>query len=294
MKKLNKLFNESKKIKIDDDTKIVVMSDCHRGVGDNCDNFLKNQNIFHVALNYYYREGFTYIELGDGDDMWEIKNYEDIVEEHIDTFKLLKKFHDRDRLIMIYGNHDICKKDKKVLEKYFYKYYDKRDKKSKNLLNDLVVYESIVLKYKKYDIFMIHGHQVDTFNGTTWRLAKFLVKNLWHPLENIGIKDPTTKNMKNYNIISKTDKRLKKWSKNNSKIIIAGHTHRSVFPKNFDSFYFNDGCCIHPNGISCLEIENGHITLVKWMFKLNKENLLSVEKVVVEEKTPLDKYFTNN
>lgn len=292
MNKLNKIFKESKKIQIDDNTKIVIMSDCHRGVGDNCDNFLKNKNIFHAALNHYYDKGFIYIELGDGDDMWEIKKYEEIIDEHIDTFKLLKKFHDNNRLIMIYGNHDICKRNKKVLEKYFYNYYNKLEKKKKDLLKDLIVYEAIVLNYNDNEIFMIHGHQVDIFNGTTWFLARFLVRNIWHHLENLGIKDPTTRGMKNYKIISKTDKKLKRWSKKNGKIIIAGHTHRSVFPKNFDSLYFNDGCCIHPNGISCLEIENGYITLVKWEFKLNKDNLLSVERIVVEEKISIFNLLT--
>ena len=40
-KKLDKIFEKSKKLVIDDNSKIVIMSDCHRGD----DNFIKNQNI---------------------------------------------------------------------------------------------------------------------------------------------------------------------------------------------------------------------------------------------------------
>lgn len=174
-KKLDKIFKISKKMEIDDNTKIVIMSDCHRGTGDNLDNFVKNQNIYLVALKYYYDSGFTYIELGDGDEMWEVKNYRDIVDIHLEVFKELKKFHDKGRLIMIYGNHDIVKKDLNVVKDNFYKYHNKITQKEESLLENLVVPESLILNYKGYDIFLIHGHQVDFFNSTLWRLSRFLV-----------------------------------------------------------------------------------------------------------------------
>lgn len=191
-KKLDKIFERSKRLIIDDNTKIFIMSDCHRGEGNNHDNFTKNQNIFKAALQYYYDKGFTYIELGDGDEMWEIKDYENIIDIHIDSFKQIKKFNDSGKLIMIYGNHDIVKKSPTILKKYFYKYYDKEKKQNAELLKNLTVQESLILNYKNHDIFLIHGHQVDFLNSTLWRFSRFLVKNLWKPAENIGIKDPTS------------------------------------------------------------------------------------------------------
>lgn len=289
-KKLDKIFETSKRITIDNNTKIVIMSDCHRGSGNNHDNFIKNQNIFKAALQYYYKESFTYVELGDGDEMWEVSNYKDIIDEHKDTFKLLKQFHDSNRLIMIYGNHDICKKSKKVLEEYFYNYYDKVNKKNEELLKDLIVYESLVLNYKDKDIFMIHGHQVDLLNGTLWRLARFLVRHIWRNLEFIGINDPTLA-AKNYKVSKKVEKRLEKWSLKNKKIIISGHTHRPIFPKVGQSLYFNDGSCVHPNGITCLEISDGSITLVKWLFELKNDNVISVGRVEIEKKEAIDNFF---
>lgn len=289
-KKLNKLFNDSKKLSIDEHTKLVIMSDCHRGAGNNDDNFIKNQNIYEAALRYYYNHGFTYIELGDGDEMWEVENYKDIIEEHIDTFQLLKKFNHSNRLIMIYGNHDKCKKSQQILEKYFYKYYNKVTKQEEKLLENLVVYESLVLNYKNYDIFMIHGHQVDFLNSTLWRVSRFLVRHVWRNLEYAGIKDPTSA-AKNYRVTKKTEKRLKKWSDENNKILIAGHTHRPIYPKIGQSLYFNDGSCIHPNGITCLEIENGKITLVKWLFKLKQEKYITVGREVLEGNEPILNFF---
>lgn len=288
--KLDEIFKNSKRIKIEDSTKIVIMSDCHRGAGDSFDNFIKNKNIYEAALQYYYNNNFTYIELGDGDDMWEVKDYNEIILEHISSFKLLKQFNDSNRFIMIYGNHDICKRNNEVLKKYFYKYYNKITKEEENLLNNLVIYESIVLEYKDKDIFMIHGHQVDLLNGTCWRFSRFLVRHLWRNLEKYGIKDPTSA-AKNYKEGKKVEKRLKKWSIKNNKILISGHTHRPIFPKKGESLYFNDGSCIHPNGVSCIEIENGNISLVKWMLKLNKKNLISIGRVVVEGSEPITDFY---
>lgn len=49
----------------------VLFSDCHRGDGSSNDNFLKNQNLYFTALRHYYDRGYIYIELGDGDELWE-------------------------------------------------------------------------------------------------------------------------------------------------------------------------------------------------------------------------------
>lgn len=289
-RKLDKIFATSKRLSIDDNTKLVIMSDCHRGAGDNYDNFIKNQSIYEAALLSYYKKGFTYIELGDGDDMWEVKRYEDIIDVHLDAFKQIKKFKDDGRLIMIYGNHDIVKRDPKVLEKYFYKYYDKESKKDEDLLDGLVVYESLILNYKNYDIFLLHGHQADFLNSNLWQLSRFLVRYVWRSLEFVGLKDPTSA-AKNYKVMKSTDKKLTKWSIKNNKILIAGHTHRAIFPQIGQSLYFNDGSCIHPNGITCLEIENGNITLVKWKFKVNEEDMLFVERTILAGEEPIVDFY---
>lgn len=289
-KKLDKVFLKANKINIDDDSKIVIMSDVHRGSGDSYDNFVHNETIYEAALKSYYSKGYTYIELGDGDDMWEVKNYKDIVLGHLNTFKLLKKFNEDNRLFMIYGNHDMFKKNPKILKDNFYTYNDKTNKKETDLLMGLKVYESALLDYKGNDIFLLHGHQVDLLNSTLWKLARFLVRYVWRPLEKLGFRDPTSA-AKNYRGTKRTDKRLEKWSKENKKIIIAGHTHRPIYPNIGESYYFNDGSAIHPNGITCIEIENGKINLVRWSFKLKKDNLISVGREVIDGNEKIINFF---
>ena len=289
-KKLTSLFHKSKKLTLTDQTKIVIMSDCHRGSGDNFDNFIKNENIFKTALQYYYEKGFTYIELGDGDDMWEVENYEDIIETHLSTFKQIKKFYDAKRFLMIYGNHDIVKKSKTILKKYFYKYSNKVTKQEEILFQDLLVYESLVLTYKNHNIFLLHGHQVDFLNSTLWRLSRFLVRHIWRPFEQLGIQDPTS-SAKIYTVTKNVEKTLEEWSIKNNTIVISGHTHRPIFPKIGHSLYFNDGSCIHSNGITCLEIENGNITLIQWKFEITKEKLVTVKRKVLGGKESILNFF---
>lgn len=290
MKKLDKLFKQSKIIKINDSFKFVIMSDCHRGSGDNYDNFIRNQNIFNSALRHYYNKGFTYIELGDGDEMWEVTDYKKIVDEHLDSFKEMKKFNDDGRLIMIFGNHDMEKRKQNIFNNIFATYYNKSLQKKDDLLKNLQVYESLVLNYKNREIFMLHGHQVDFLNSTLWKLSRFLVRHIWKRLELILIKDPTSA-AKNYKVTKTVEKKLQRWSIKNNKIVIAGHTHRPIFPQNDEGLYFNDGSCIHPNGITCLEILNGDISLIRWSFYTNEDDLLSVKRTILAGPLALEKFF---
>ena len=293
IKILDKLYHNSRIININDKSKYVIMSDCHRGNGDNYDDFLKNQNIFRAALNYYYQNGFTYIELGDGDELWEVKKYDEIINAHLDVFKLLKKYFDEGRLIMIYGNHDIVKEDCSVLEKYFYTYYDEDSKEKKALLNGFIVEESLVLKYKGNNIFLLHGHQVDLISGTFWKMSRFLVRYIWRPLTNVGVNDLTSA-AKNNQVSKYVEKKLQNWSKKNNTIVISGHTHRPIFPKNGDSLYFNDGSCIHPNGITCLEVDNGCICLVRWELSVNNQGIIYSERKVLAGKEKIDLFWKTN
>ena len=80
--RISKVFYSSEEITFNNSSKLVFISDCHRGDGGLSDNFSKNQNIYFSALEYYYEQGFTYIELGDGDELWENNKLCNIVNEN--------------------------------------------------------------------------------------------------------------------------------------------------------------------------------------------------------------------
>lgn len=290
MTKLDKIYHSSKRIIINDNSKIVIMSDCHRGIGNIDDNFLKNRNLYEEALSHYYDNGFTYIELGDGDEMWEVKKYDEIIKSNWGTFKIIKKFYQQNRFIMVYGNHDLVKKNSSILKKNFYQYFNQFTNKTEDLFPDLKVYESLILDYNNQELFLVHGHQVDFLNSNLWHLSRFLVRHVWKHLEQIGIEDPTSA-AKNYRVTTRVEKKLRKWSIQNNKILVAGHTHRPIYPAVGNSLYFNDGSCIHPDGITSLEIENGKITLVKWKYQVHKNNKKVITRQVLAGNTPINNFF---
>jgi UDP-2,3-diacylglucosamine pyrophosphatase LpxH len=292
--RLSKVFNESKEIKIDDDSKIIIMSDVHRGDGNWSDSFARNQNIFFAALNYYYNNDFTYIEIGDGDELWEVRKFKDIIREHSNIFWLMSKFYEENRFYMIYGNHDIVKRKQDFLIENLYYYYDERSHKTIPLFKDIKVYEGLVLNYKdnKSKIFLVHGHQVDFLNYIIWPITRFLVRYFWRPLELYGVND-VTRTARNYEKRYKVAKKLSEWVKKNKHILIAGHTHRPHFPEVGDTPYFNDGSCVHPRCITAIEVVDGSIALVKWSIKVNKKGLLYIGKDILAGPRKLDDYFRN-
>lgn len=112
--RLDALYLGADKICIGEGSRIVLMSDCHRGVGNHGDNFLYNQNLAAAALSYYDRRQFTYVELGDGDELWENRRIEPVIRMHDDIFETLSRLYRQGRFIMLYGNHD-RKKSSRVL-----------------------------------------------------------------------------------------------------------------------------------------------------------------------------------
>lgn len=265
--RLNKLLKTSPVIPYDYLSRFVIMSDCHRGTGNWGDNFLKNQNIYSAALRHYYQNGYTYIELGDGDELWENRNMEEIVATHSDIFELLSCFYKNKRLHMLCGNHDFIKKKPQFL-RCCNDYYCESQCSKLPLMPGLCVHESLILQNKVSgsSIFLVHGHQGDLLNDMLWKFSRFLVRYIWRPLELFALNDPTSA-AKNNTKKSAVEQRLFAWSSKYSQLLIAGHTHRPMFPADKDSLYFNCGSCVHPYCITALEIRDNKITLVKWLVK---------------------------
>ena len=85
-KKLLSLYKNSSILPFCREDKIVILSDIHRGDGSYSDSLIGNKNIYLSALNYYYKEGYTLIEAGDGDELWKNKSFIDIAYNHKDIF----------------------------------------------------------------------------------------------------------------------------------------------------------------------------------------------------------------
>ncbi len=258
--------------------KFIVLSDCHRGDGSPGDEFAHNSLLYKCALEHYHAEGYTYIELGDAEDLWEIDDFEQIYITHTSIYDLLRKFHDPDprktRYIKVWGNHDEYWKDHaEVLQ---------------GLFPGIRVYEAVVLG----NILMLHGHQADTTcTGPGGKISKFLVRHLWSGLQKFGMGPALFSRREDGSLpilqFGKTDSAPALPTPPFT--LIAGHTHRPVFAnlsqteqrfrdcgvglqgtkaKDPDPAYYNTGSCVHPRCITGLEIEykksTPAFTLVKW------------------------------
>jgi UDP-2,3-diacylglucosamine pyrophosphatase LpxH len=280
--RISKAFQSAAEIPIDDSSKIILMSDVHRGDGSWADDFSGNENLYFAALTHYYHEQYMYIELGDGDELWKYKNMSDIVPVHKDTFLLLQNFFNEDRVYFIYGNHDMVKSNDHFVQKRFNRYYDAEKKSHVPLFEKVIFREALVLRYKDFDhkILLIHGHQGSMLDYAFWGLRRFLVRYVWKRLELFGFKDPTS-TAKNYRKKDSIERNLTEWVVQEKHMLIAGHTHRPMFPDAGKPLYFNDGSCVHPRSITGIEITEGNITLVKWSVKTKDDGTMYIGREVL-------------
>jgi predicted phosphodiesterase len=290
MSNFRDLYSENTRIKnlpLSEDTKLIIMSDMHRGDGTGSDDFAHNSLLYKCALDYYLENGFTYIELGDAEELWENRSFDQIYITHTSVYEKLLQFHDPDpektRYIKIWGNHDLeWRKSTSDLD---------------GLFPGICLYEAALLNNR---ILMWHGHQADPgclgFRAT---VAKFFVGGIWTGMQRLGMKDPT-RAATNPGRANDTDKQLHEWATGNDdgiQVIIAGHTHRPVFEnlsltekwlrslgvgtpgierKTPDPSYYNTGSCVHPRCITGIEITAGQdrqakIKLIKWANSVQSE-----------------------
>lgn len=262
--------------------KLIVMSDMHRGDGSGADDFAKNSLIYRCALAHYLEEGFTYIELGDAEELWENDNFDQIYITHAAVYELLAKFHDPDpaktRYLKVWGNHDLYWKDHEAVYR--------------TLFPGTEIHEGVVLEMGARAFMLIHGHQADPkCSGEGAAVSKFFVHHFWPDLQRCGVKDPTRAAL-NPGLCNEVDRRLHEWANHNDQgiaAIIAGHTHRAVFENlslterryleskvktdgvkikhQSDGSYYNTGSCVHPLSITGIEITykgGPQLRLVEW------------------------------
>ncbi|MDR3310439.1 MAG: serine/threonine protein phosphatase [Oscillospiraceae bacterium] len=278
-KHISRAFRNAETLEFDDFSGIVLMSDCHRGYGGWADNFAINEDTYFAALRFYDSSGFTYIELGDGDELWENRKFSEIAATHNHVFWLLRNMWLDGRFIMLYGNHDV---EKKFKPKLMNSYYGANERRELPLFPGMKVKEAVRLRHRVSgaEFLLIHGHQADFFNDGLWKLSRFLVRYIWKSLQNVGLKAPARGSYYDKNM-DDTEERLSRWTRATGTPLIAGHTHRPRFPGPGETPYFNDGSCVHPRCITAVEIANGAIRLVKWSHKTRSDGVLYVGRDTV-------------
>lgn len=291
-KRLSEVFESAEQITFTNDDRLVFFSDLHRGNNSWADEFARNQIIYSYALQHYYDAGYTYVEVGDGDELLKFKDIRTIRLAHDQIYRTLRKFHQYNRFYYIFGNHDIEYGNPTQLTSrlnHHYNWFD--EEQDETLFDDFKVYEGLIFHHIESgaEFFVVHGHQGELFNDRLHWLSRVFLKGLWRPLQLMGLQDPTSVARKGP-IRQKIELQLLDWVEKNSQPIICGHTHQERFPKKDEPPYFNIGSCVHPRWITCIEIKKGEIALVRWRIKPRKKGSLFVKRDVLQGPKELSRY----
>lgn len=277
MERLTRAYRNAKIVEIDSSSKIVVLSDSHRGDGSLSDEFTKNRHVFVAALENYYDEGFTLIEAGDNDDLWEWPKFRHIVKANPMSFRLLRSFHEDGRYLRMYGNHDMQLADPHYVAEHLETARDHLTGECVPLFEGIEVHEAVLLRHRqtKQEIFVVHGHQGDFANDQAWRWSMFTFRIFWRYLHRLGIRSPSSPTRNSFKR-HKVERNYARWIRRNGIALVCGHTHRERFPRKDDAPYFNAGSCVYPNYITGLEIADDQIALVTWRVEPDANRYLKV------------------
>lgn len=248
-RRMTQAFEAAKTILFDDNSRLVFFSDLHRGDSSRSDAFARNEDIFVQALTYYRRRGFTYVEVGDGDELWQNPRLDDVKQAHAPTFDLLHALATRGRLHLIFGNHDIQGLQRRRMKK-----------------DGLTAHEGLLLRHARtgQQIFAVHGHQVDFKSDGLYRLSRFVIRHIWRHIQNLGVANAASNVAESRNR-GTLRQRISEWIEAHQQMVICGHTHMPSFPASGEVPYFNTGSGVFDGYITGLEIQAGEIALVKWL-----------------------------
>ncbi len=303
-------------------TSVLILSDQHRGTRDGSDDFAVCEACYLAALDYYNREQFYFINLGDCEELWENTLF-GIMKHNQALFNLEKLFIDRNAYCKVFGNHDLFWDNDPLAAVYLKKIYGEA----------IPIFAGIVMRTTLssgayLDIFCTHGHQGDRqSDGNVF--SKWFVSYIWGPLQSllgININSPST----NDNLKTLHNMYMYDWSAAQENVLlVTGHTHQPVFNsmthlerlyykledarnandaeaikkieaeiprrkreydfvnhsfKNMQPSYFNSGCCCFDDGtITGIEISVGFIRLIKWSLINGKP-----QRIVAEEERLTD------
>lgn len=253
--RLSHAFAHARMLPVDAQSRIIFFSDLHRGAGNRADVFAPNADLFNHAMRHYFDAGFHYIEVGDGDELWQQRTLAAVKAAHGAAFAWLHRFRQLGRLNVIVGNHDIPHRGIVRLEK-----------------DGIICEDGIKLHLEGADrpLFVVHGHQADARSDTLADFSRLIVRWLWNPLISIGAGDLLTHLWCKIRPGAQRDtqlieRNLLSWIDRHSQPVICGHTHRRIFGHPSQLPYLNIGSGVEPGVITGIELQNGYLTPIRWL-----------------------------
>lgn len=198
--------------------KLAIISDTHMGNGESADNFRNNVKAGVKALDYYDRNKYSLILLGDIEELWQFDLVEIVKQYGKDIYDSIKLFGDVD-VHRIFGNHDlewggIWDPTKKMVDKAVF------------------ASEAIKLRDHKNDVrfLLVHGHQGSLESDKYTWFSRFWVRmfRFVEPITNVfGLfrNKSSTQSM----ITTDYERTFYSWAKLKKAILVCGHSHRAIF-----------------------------------------------------------------
>jgi predicted phosphodiesterase len=281
---------------------IIIFSDHHKGARNGSDDFGPSAENYRKALHYYNNNNFHYLNLGDGEELWE-NTILSVIKNNKHEFEAEKRFVERNAFYKVYGNHDLFWDNDPFAQLYLKKMYGQ----------EVDIYSGVVLRLllgqNRIDILCTHGHQGDAQSDGN-AFSKWFVSWIWGPIQSY-LKVNTNRPSSSNELKTKHNEYMYRWSRQQAgMVLITGHTHQPVFnslthlerlylkkeealamgnqaaleiidseiPRRSKEFgyiqqsfrdlkpsYFNTGCCCFEDGnITGIEISEGYIRLIKW------------------------------
>lgn len=289
--RLTDAYEAARVIEFDAETRMVFMSDQHRGDASGADEFAKNKFIVMRALDRYNAEGFTLAEIGDSEDLWEFPHVRHIVKAHSGVYDRLRKFFVDGRYLRLYGNHDAQLSDPTYVRANLTEAPALVTESLEPLFPGLEVLESLLLRHRRtgQEILVVHGHQGDFANDQNWRFTMTTFRAFWRWLHAFGISSPSSPIRNSYKR-HKVERNYAKWIRSAEVALICGHTHRHRFPRADEVPYFNTGSCTFDGYVTAIELAEEQLTLVAWQVRPDAQGYLRVVRRVLAGPAPVSRY----
>ena len=268
--RLDWAYRLSPRLNFDDQARFIFLSDCHRGDNGRADIFKPNKALFMAILNDYFDAGYYYIEVGDGDELWQNRNFAAVYRAHRDVYALLHRFHRQGRLRLLQGNHDSQAGLFDPVEK-----------------DGLLTYQGLILTHTptNLELFVAHGHQAAPNADRNWWLNRLTARAAWKWLQHIeflpwqhmnapepDLPEPhylvALPRWVGYRLLHparNVERTIRDWAAARQQWVICGHTHLVACPRPGEPPYFNTGSCVNPGFITGVEIADGAARLMMWL-----------------------------
>lgn len=209
-------------------TRMVILSDLHRGRRDRGDDFLRSERAYNAALGYYLECGYTLVHLGDVEELWSCTPKE-IFDAYAHTVAMEAEFHRQGRYLRFYGNHDEAWSDPELVEEHLHPRFP-----------GLRVREGLTLLLRSGGeevgrLFLAHGHQGTTLSDRHARWGRMIAGNVWRPLQKL-IRQHATNPSHDSALRERHEMAMYRWAAGkDGLVLVTGHTHRPVFMSESES-----------------------------------------------------------